>query len=512
MDSSLDLARYHYGDLGFDTVPLTPGSKKAYAHGWEKRSSHRLWSVAPPKANIGIRGGGYAQVAFIDCDSPKTFETASRWLSGLGYEEGDYPLVRSASGGGRHIYVNFLGNLPGDWRKLSKDFGAGEFRYGMGAYVVAPPSMVTGGKTYSLIKGDLRQLPRLTLEDILPILGNKDTSSEKATKIPRRVIPLLFGKGIENYKSRSEAEQSILTSLINAGFSFAQVLSIFNQNQCAGKYAEMRTKNPQKAEFWLQKSYTESYAWANAHESEERQKALDVIAWAESTSWQGRTGPSDQLAFIAAAQIAYKAGRLSFSASCRDVAEGAGIGRTTGAKALHRLVSDHQLLELEKKAVGDCANVYRLNTDNAKLGHSLSTLSVRRCPSYVTHDVFRKGKGKRGLGKAAGQVWQILQFTSANIDELTEKTGRNKRTIKKVLDRMEQIIDRKTGEIFNMVEQREDNRWIALPVNLDEVAVVVETAGTMERQIKQHARERQEHRRSIEKSQLTKQNREIKKV
>ena len=68
MDTSIAIARYQYENLGFDTVPLAPDSKKAYTYGWEKRSSHRLWSKTPARANIGIRGGGFAQVAFIDCD------------------------------------------------------------------------------------------------------------------------------------------------------------------------------------------------------------------------------------------------------------------------------------------------------------------------------------------------------------------------------------------------------------------------------------------------------------
>ncbi len=123
-------ARMMYETLGFDTLPLLAGSKKPYASAWQKRLPIYLWQNAPDDANIGIRGGGFANVAFIDCDAPQTFEHVTNYLTGLGYRGDSYPLVQSASGHGWHIYITLKGFLTGDARSLSKEIGAGEVRYG----------------------------------------------------------------------------------------------------------------------------------------------------------------------------------------------------------------------------------------------------------------------------------------------------------------------------------------------------------------------------------------------
>src|SRR5512140_3737927 len=105
----LDTARAQYEQLGFDTLPLQAGSKKPYARAWQSRLPYRLWQNAPQGANIGIRGGGLANVAFIDCDEPRTFDAVTNYLTGLGYHGDSYPIVQTASGKGRHIYITLSG-------------------------------------------------------------------------------------------------------------------------------------------------------------------------------------------------------------------------------------------------------------------------------------------------------------------------------------------------------------------------------------------------------------------
>ena len=63
MGGFVDMARMMYDELGFDTLPLIPGSKRTYARAWQRRLPYRLWQNAPERANIGIRGGGFAGVA-----------------------------------------------------------------------------------------------------------------------------------------------------------------------------------------------------------------------------------------------------------------------------------------------------------------------------------------------------------------------------------------------------------------------------------------------------------------
>jgi Bifunctional DNA primase/polymerase, N-terminal len=165
-----------YSELGFDAIPLVPGDKKPLLPGWHSRAIYQLWRGLPANVNIGLRGGGLIQAAYIDCDEknhPGTYMTIQRWMAGLGYRSGDYPVISTASGVGRHIYITFTGGLPGDWRTLLPGVGSGEFRYGPGAFVAAPPSLVSDCGRYTLIGGNLRQLPKLAVDDILPLLCNQ---------------------------------------------------------------------------------------------------------------------------------------------------------------------------------------------------------------------------------------------------------------------------------------------------------------------------------------------------
>lgn len=109
------------------------------------------------------------------------------------------------------------------------------------------------------------------------------------------------------------------------------------------------------------------------------------------------------------------------------------------------------------------------------------------------HDVFRHG----GLGKSAGQVWQVLREHPATIDELALITGRHTKTVERALDRMTKLSDPLTGEYFPMVASDDGEIYHFVPIDLDHIAHAVGTAGKGERQKKEHARERRLHQRSL---------------
>lgn len=499
----VDAARVMYDELGFDTLPLIPGKKKAYPRAWQKRPVNRLWQNAPEGANIGIRAGGEAQVAIIDCDEknrPGTFENVTNYLAGFGYEVGSYPLVQTASQIGRHIYITFAGGLSGNARDLAPEVGAGEFRFDAGAYVAAPPSQVEGAGRYRLISGDFRYRPALTVKDILPILGNQENIPERKPIIPRRAVALLHGKTVENFSSRSHFDESLIASLINAGHTFESVLELFENNDTSGKYHELkREKGNKSALHYLSKSYANAQKWTQAHESKARRLAIAAITWAESRAWQGRTGAVDRLIYLAHAEIAYRAGRLTYAAACRDLAEWAGIGFKTATRATWRLC-DSGLLVPDKKAVGDSANVYQLGSLDI-VTHSPSSSYVRKCVTMSAHDVFRF----RGLGKSAGEVWQALQERPATVDELVEITGRHEKTIRRVLGLMAKLTDPLTGEYLPMVASDDGEIYRPLPVDLDRIAHAIGTAGAGDRQRKEHARDRRLHSRGLERGRQARQ-------
>jgi predicted transcriptional regulator len=197
------------------------------------------------------------------------------------------------------------------------------------------------------------------------------------------------------------------------------------------------------------------------------------------------------LIYIAHANIAYNAGCLVYAASCRDLAERAGVSHTTATRSTWRLV-DKGLLIPNKKAVADCSNVFQLGNLDIPL-HFPRTPSVRKCNTLFDHDAFRYA----GLGKSAGQVWSQLQEHPKSIDELVKATGRHPKTIERAIDRMSNLADPLTGEFLPMVASEDGVTYHALPVDLDRIARAVGTAGTGERQHIEHAKERRIHSMSL---------------
>lgn len=117
------------------------------------------------------------------------------------------------------------------------------------------------------------------------------------------------------------------------------------------------------------------------------------------------------------------------------------------------------------------------------------------------HDVFRFS----GLGKSAGQIWQALQEHPASIDELAERTGRHIKTIERAIDRMAKLADPLTGEYLPMVASDDGEIYHPLPVDLDRIAHAVGTAGAGERQRKEHAIQRRNHARDLERGRQARQ-------
>jgi len=486
-------AKKYYADLGFDTLPLSAGSKICHVEKWQIISPNEAWLHAPSDSNIGIRCGGKRHFAVIDCDEKNkvgTFENIKNYLTGLGYDDKKFPVIQTASGIGRQIYCTLTDSIPGDYHNLSPQYGCGEFRFGEGAYVVAPPSIVKNTGVYKLLQGDISYLPEIELSAISYILkvstsGDRYEDSKRILKYPkltRKQNYMLNGIGVDKYPSRSEFEFALLVSLVNTGWDWNGIFYLFNNNKCGGKYSELNSKNWKQAYHYLRLSYENACQWAE-NTSEGRQRAINAEAWALSRSWSGRTGCYDRDVFLAQVNIAYETGKVIYHADCRTLAEFANVNYSTASRANRRLIQAGYL-QLEQAAIANCAAKYSLG-DIATLPQSPNVREC--CITSKDHDVF----ARRGLGKSSKFIWNALEDGPKTVEELLLLTGRVKKTVQKWLTVMSGLEDGVSEK--PMVYESEGKWYRNQDISLERISEFLEVNGLMDKRKKRHQEERVIH-------------------
>lgn len=491
-------ARIYYAEQRLDTLPIMVDGKRCPVKNWPDVSSDEAWLIASEARNIGIRCGGERHFAVIDCDDKKrqeTFNNVINYLAGQGINESTLPIVQTASGIGRHIYFTLPEYISGSLSYLSPQIGSGEFRYGKGAYVLAPPSFIEGHGGYTWLQGDVSSLPLVEYSCIAGILDHPNTfNAEEKTlkdtrsiKFTRNQKAMLNGIGLDKYASRSEFEYALIVSLVNTGWDWIGILNLFNRNKCGGKYSQMNSEDSKQAYHYLRLSYENASQWAETNISEGRKRAQDAEAWALSRSWPGRGGSTDKDVFLAHAQIANESGQVVYHADCRTLAEFANTVSRTAARANRRLVKAG-LLNLEIPAVGNCAAQYSLS-NSVTLPHSPI---VRKCDTISReHDVF----SYQALGKSSKFIRNALEDGPKTVEELVLLTGRTKKTVEKWLKAMSGLKD---GVSEKPMVYANDERWYRnQDISLDRISELLEVNGVMDMRKKRHQEERAIHNKAF---------------
>lgn len=315
---------------GIDVIPITADQKrpplyKAYA---QRPAADQIQQALNEHKtfNLGARGGGPAGFTAIDSEDEATTQAVIDWLDA--HDILYYPVVRSASGTGRHIWLR-CHNIPGDvtgCRKLGSHIGHGEVRAGPASYVLVPPSQAWSDRGQSTGRYTF-EYPLEQFDDLVPVdwdtviapllvppealTGNGPTPEDSAGR-PELPIPLPYqpdppplvghllhsirqahsGQRIphpygarEPYNSRSEAEEAIISTLIVCGWPYAEIQRWFEQNQ-PGHYADYR--NQAYRDNYLETSYRN--AILNIINTPERQPILNAYCWAHSNNWSLHSG------------------------------------------------------------------------------------------------------------------------------------------------------------------------------------------------------------------------------
>ena len=473
-------------EYGMAAIPIIPGTKRPpvkikpfFEQGPQPFQLPILFSNQP--VEVAVLGGTPSdRLAIIDCDNQRVFDDMVRTLN--------YPatwLVKTYRGG--HIYARFpiaVKSTRGNGFDVQSQF----------KYALAPGAMHPKGvryefiqRTQNVIELPLAALPGVTLEP----------ARVRPDGMPRRAWKLLNGdlqwQGV--FASRSEAEYSIVMSMVNAGFGIDRITLLFSKYAYTDSHYRnlISERNGRTADQWLARMYESAMEYAQAHRSKGCESALRLRQWADEQAWDGRSGAYTRAVFLAHIEIAERVGRITYQAGVRELAERAGIGIHAASNANKRLI-DQKLVELVKGNTSSLATAWKLNSSVAR-GNTPLHLEVQGvfplATNIASHDVFRRA----GLGKCAAQIWAILQPSKEpmRVSEIAEVTGRHRVTVQDALTRMCQLgmahCDMSgAGVVWSSVTG----------VNLDEIAREIGTQGIGAEQKVKHAKERAAHKQRIE--------------
>ncbi len=144
-----------YAELGYPVFPCAPGTKTPLTeHGFHDATTDadqiEAWWAQHPSANIGVATQG---LAVIDIDG-----TGNPWLAGdhdRMFDLAAAPMAITPRGGSHRVFRQPAGK---NWRCTEGRLAAKVDTRADGGYIVAPPSVVEGGKAY-------RWAPGLELDD-----------------------------------------------------------------------------------------------------------------------------------------------------------------------------------------------------------------------------------------------------------------------------------------------------------------------------------------------------------
>lgn len=477
----LDVALKFHADK-IAVIPLI--EKKAFLQwvDWQKepQTTEDVQTLFRNMDNVniaGIHGIASSNTFGVDCDNPQSFSSFGSYLERIGITT---LVVRSNTitgkhaGGGTYILRT---NFPVETMTVN----GWNFR-GQGAYSVLAGIHETGS-AYTTTNEPIFQL-----EGTLPgiQLVHADTT-KREKRIPRLAWRLLNcdRRTIAQYETRSEAEMAICCSLLRAGYDKDTIISLFKVYSGPGKFGELLAESSRTAFGYLNRTIEKAKTFVenNDGDNEDVELAKQAKQWAMSTPWHGRTGATDKAVFIAHCDIVLKCKRMPYGASCRELAELAGVNAMTATNATHRLINKN-LIMLDTQNTVTLSSRYKL----VRLLYTLSCTHVMECiPSVQNNDVFRFF----GLGKTGLDIWEVLLSCpeGAKTSFIIERTGRARVTVYSKLKQMFSL---------GMVEPMGDSIWKAVDdIDFDGIAEELGTLGTLDEQKKRHFLERRRNKANV---------------
>lgn len=462
-----------YFDKGFNVIPLRYRTKVP-AMKWENQINYRLPRYAVehefPKNNVGIIVGKTSLCLFvIDCDSQAAYQQMLHKLEKVQLAKWYHPTSR----GGHFWFISQDGEVQNH-----KD---GDIEViGSKHYVMSPPS--TNGETglvyeWEKMEGDLP--PILDSIQIHGLFGRAiNINSRMVNGLPPTAYRVLVLRDISKYESNSEAEFGATLSLVRCGYDDEQIKRIFNE------YEPPHYSRKNFDEVWLLENYIKP-AREEINTPPFQKKIDKLVSWAIQRNWEGRTGATDKLVFLACCQRARVQGFSQFRASQREISDLTNITDEPVRKSLRRLVEKNEYLSFTNKD-GGMGNYFTFTQLVQDLSNEVSICNINEeyLTNILNHDVWHPS----ALGKSALNLYIALRLSN---------NGETEEGMETILGKKSKTIKRATEKLANegLIAEFEST-WKAYPISvefLDEIAERMGTLGRNAQRIIQHRVEREDY-------------------
>lgn len=454
MPTPLTQWRQRWTAAGIPTIPVK--GKAAACEAWQLRPTAEQWQEVGHDwpGNIAVVCGGGLAVA--DGDSPEACRGIEAHLVGLGVDPQNVPTVRTASGFGRHYYLAVSEDAPpGNLALLAPAIGPGELRYGRGAYVVAPSSVIDGRHYVFMLRYPeaIRKQRPIAWRDLYPLIGTAPQATPdletppvrlQHRDMPARARTLLRALAVTDrptrpfmgYDSRSEAEAAAVALLILAGWDYAEIAATFTRFK-PGHYREHA--NP---EAYLARTYRRVLSFL-ADTPTRRILATSWLA-AEARAWPGRGGGLDFATYRALVATGWNFDSLTVTASLRWLAEHAAASIEGVRHALKRLQSAELVTRVASwqptpALRGASYFLHPVPAPSERASQTCDYLSTYCASGGAPSEVWAQGhEGQRAstLGKTSALVYAALTGEGQGVGAVALATGKHRNTVRAALTRL----------------------------------------------------------------------------
>lgn len=518
-ETGLSQWRDRWTAAGIPTIPLHPYSKEPVCKAWQVRSSADQWDqVGGPRfrGNIGVVTGGPVgekTVAVADGDTPETVEAIRAGFSAMGIDPDGLPAVSTTKPGNRHFYITIAGAPEGNYVNLSRSVGKGELRFGPGAYVAAPCSLVDGIR-YRFVSGApeaIAGLRPIAWRDlrwmVAPTTYVQVSIDSPPVRLVRRDMPARARWLLDNlaatsgptrpflgYASRSEGECAAVAMLILAGWTFAEIQGEFARS-LPGHYRDNGNR-----ERCIEREYNNVLGFLASCEN--RAEIAGTYRAAELAPWPGRGGGLERSVTLALLATAWQWDSWTVGASIRDIAEHAAGSKRGVSNALARLQERGLVRRVQGwtwDARGRTARATLWDLSACPIGslksHGVEIVAGQAGAGGARTDAESAESGSAvyllcmgesevwawaRLGRSAGAVYAHLGVEPLEVQELAEATGKHRNTVSAALRRL---------EAYGLSEHGRGG-WVRGPAALDGVARELDAVACARRRRLAHSLQR----------------------